>query len=71
VWRNPFFGARFSEDDLGVAILLEQTGAWARDEGPEPYPLADGLQDHRLSVAIGEALATGHDVEAGVEPWAP
>jgi predicted dehydrogenase len=70
LWRNPFFGARFSEDDLGVAMLLERVGAWARDAGPEPYPLAEGLQDHRLSVAIGEALETGRDVRTGVEPWA-
>jgi len=70
VWRNPFFGARFSEDDLGVALLLKRVGAWARGEGPEPYPLAEGLQDHRLSVAIGEALDTGRAVETGVEPWA-
>ena len=70
LWRNPFFGARFSEDDLGVAILLERVGAWARGEGPEPYPLAEGLQDHLLSVAIGEALESGNDVEVGVEAWA-
>ena len=70
VYRNPFFGARFSEDDLGVAVLLEQTGAWARGEGPEPYPLADGLQDHLISVAIGESLATGRDVTTTTEAWA-
>jgi predicted dehydrogenase len=69
LWRNPFFGARFSEDDLGVAILLDRMGAWARDEGPEPYPLAEGLQDHLLSVAIGEALETGNAVETVVEAW--
>jgi predicted dehydrogenase len=70
LWRNPFFGARFSEDDLGVAILLERVGAWARGEGGEPYPLAEGLQDHLLSVAIGEALETGRDVQTGTEAWA-
>jgi len=70
LWRNPFFGARYSEDDLGVAMLLERVGAWARGEGPEPYPLADGLQDHLLSVAIGDALESGHAVQTGVEPWA-
>ena len=52
VYRNPFAGARLSEDDLGVAMLLERTGAWARGEGPEPYPLAEGLQDHLISLAI-------------------
>jgi predicted dehydrogenase len=70
VWRNPFIGARFSEDDLGVAVLLHRVGAWARDEGPEPYPLAEGLQDHLLSVAIGEALETGRDVTTKTEAWA-
>jgi predicted dehydrogenase len=70
VWRNPFGGARFSEDDLGVAVLLEQTGAWARGEGPAPYPLAEGLQDHLLSVAIGEAMESGNDVRVEREPWA-
>ena len=70
VYRNPFQGLRLSEDDIGVASLLERTGAWARDEGPEPYPLADGLQDHLISVAIGESLATGRDVTTTTEAWA-
>jgi predicted dehydrogenase len=70
VYRNPFQGARLSEDDIGVASLLERTGAWARDEGPEPYPLAEGLQDHLISVAIGESLATGRDVTTTTEAWA-
>jgi hypothetical protein len=63
-------GARLSEDDIGVATLLERTGAWARDEGPEPYPLAEGLQDHLISVAIEESLATGRDVTTTTEAWA-
>ena len=70
VYRNPFAGARFSEDDLGVALLLERTGAWARGEGPEPYPLAQGLQDHLISLAIEESIASGRDVTTTVEAWA-
>jgi predicted dehydrogenase len=70
VHRNLFNGARFSEDDLGVASLLAATGAWARDEGAPPYPLADGLQDHLLSLAIGESLETGRDVTTTTEAWA-
>src|SRR4051794_11306274 len=69
LYRNPFAGARFSEDDLGVALLLLRVGAWARGEGPAPYPLAEGLQDHRLSVAIQESAASGREVRAGDEPW--
>ena len=70
VYRNPFKGSRLSEDDIAVAALLEKTGAWARGEGPEPYPLAQGMQDHLVSLAIGESLATGRDVRTTVEAWA-
>jgi predicted dehydrogenase len=70
LYRNPFMGARFSEDDLGVALLLARVGAWTRDEGPEPYPLADGLQDHLISLAILESVESGGDVRTGVEAWA-
>ena len=70
VYRNPFQGARLSEDDIGVAALLERTGAWARGEGPGPYSLADGLQDHLISLAIEESLATGRDVTTTTEAWA-
>ena len=70
VYRNPFKGARLSEDDIGVAALLEKTGAWARGEGPEPYPLAEGLQDHLISLAIEESVATGRDVTTTTEAWA-
>ena len=70
VYRNPFRGTRLSEDDIAVAALLEQTGAWARGEGPEPYPLADGLQDHLISVAIEESAKTGRNVTTTTEAWA-
>jgi len=70
VYRNPFRGTRMSEDDVAVADLLERTGAWARGEGPEPYPLAEGLQDHLLSLAIEESAATGRPVTTGTEAWA-
>ena len=70
LYRNPFAGTRLSEDDVAVADLLGRVGAWARGEGPEPYPLADGLQDHLISVAIGESAETGRDVTTDREAWA-
>ena len=39
-------------------------------EQPRSRVYAEGLQDHLLSVAIGEALETGNDVETRREPWA-
>ena len=46
-----------------------QRARWARDEGPPPYPLAEGLQDHRISLAIGESASTGQDVVATRQAW--
>jgi predicted dehydrogenase len=70
LYRNPFRGTRLSEDDIGVAAILEATGTWARGEGPPPYPLAQGCQDHAISLAIGESARTGQDVRVSKEVWA-
>jgi predicted dehydrogenase len=70
VYRNPYNGALFPDDDIAVAALVEQTGAWCRDEGPAPYPLADACQDHQIGLAIGESVATGKPVVTSTEAWA-
>jgi predicted dehydrogenase len=70
VYRNPFAGAARSDDDIAVADILERTGAWARQEGPPPYPLAEACQDHMISVAMGESVKTGGPVTTGKEAWA-
>ena len=44
-------------------------GAWSRDEGAPPYALAEGCQDHLISLAINEAASTGGKAVTGVEPW--
>ncbi|GII56832.1 hypothetical protein Pth03_52210 [Planotetraspora thailandica] len=68
VYRNEFPG--FSDDDLAVVSLLSQMIDWCRGEAPEPYPLADGCQDHALSLAIEESLAKGAGVTVHPQPWA-
>ncbi|HET9186737.1 MAG TPA: Gfo/Idh/MocA family oxidoreductase [Acidothermaceae bacterium] len=70
VWRNAYLGSRFSEDDLAVTALLSQMALWCRGEGPAPYPLAEGCQDHLLGLAIGESARTGAPVTTSVEAWA-
>jgi len=69
VYRNAWHDSRMSEDDLAVAQLLVDMGAWVRGDGPEPYPLAQGLWDHALALAIDESARTGQDVEVRDEPW--
>jgi predicted dehydrogenase len=70
VYRNPFAGSGLSDDDIAVADILDRTGAWARGEGPPPYPLAEACQDHLISLAIGESLRTGGPVSTSKEAWA-
>ena len=69
VYRNPFVGSGMSDDDIAVAAITEATGAWARGEGPEPYPLAEACQDHALALAIEESVRTGIVVQTPAEPW--
>ncbi|WP_136192524.1 Gfo/Idh/MocA family protein [Actinomyces procaprae] len=70
VYRNPWLGSRFSEDDIAVASFLLEVGAWARGEAPEPYPLAEACQDHYLALAIEESIQRGRNVRAVKEVWA-
>jgi hypothetical protein len=53
-------------DSNGHPIRLKGTniGGWLNNS------LADGLQDHLMSVAIGESAETGCDVTTEREAWA-
>jgi predicted dehydrogenase len=69
LFRNRFAGAALMDDDIGTAELLSATGAWARGDGPAPYPLAAGMHDHHVGLAIEESAASGAPVRTGDEPW--
>lgn len=68
--RNPFVGARLSDDEIAMAELLAAMGRFASDDGPAPYPLADGAQDQLLGLAIQQAADTGDTVRVDPEAWA-
>jgi predicted dehydrogenase len=70
LYRNAFAGARLADEDLAVAGLLAAAAAWVHDDGPPPYPLAEGSQDHLLGIAIDEAARTGETVRTPREVWA-
>ena len=58
-------GSRIVDSD-GDPTHLKGTkiGGWLNNS------LADGLQDHLISVAIGESAQTGRDVTTEREVWA-
>lgn len=63
LYRNPFQGRRWNDEEIAIATLLSDTAAWV-DGGPEPYSLADGIHDHRIALAIEEAA--DHDATVSV-----
>jgi predicted dehydrogenase len=70
VWHNPFIGLRLMDEEIAIATMLVATAAWARDDGPDPYPLAEACQDQLIGLAIDEAVATGQRVVTPREAWA-
>jgi predicted dehydrogenase len=70
VYRNPYAGIRLSDEEIAISTMLDGMGAWTRGEGPPPYPLADGCQDHVIGLAIDESVASGKTVRVPVETWA-
>jgi predicted dehydrogenase len=69
LYRNPYQGRRWNDEEIAIASLMEDTATWVSDNGPEPYPLADGIQDHRIALAIEEAADHGGIARVDHEPW--
>jgi predicted dehydrogenase len=70
LYRNPFPGLRLNDEEIAISSMLIAMAAWCRADGPAPYPLAEGCQDHLLALAIDESAATGAPVTTARAPWA-
>jgi hypothetical protein len=70
LYRNPFVGLRFSDEEIAISTMIAATAAWARGDGPPPYPLAEGCQDHLIGLAIEESASKGMPVTTSAEHWA-
>ncbi|WP_127500809.1 Gfo/Idh/MocA family protein [Actinoplanes solisilvae] len=69
LFRNPFPGRRWNDEEIAIATLLRQMAAWVRGEGPPPYPLADGAHDHLVALAIEESADTDRTVTIAAPEW--
>jgi hypothetical protein len=57
------------DDEIAMATLLERTASWVRGEGPAPYPLAEGVQDQQVALAIEEAADNDTTMTTSAEAW--
>ncbi len=69
LYRNPYPGRRWMDEEIAMATLLERTANWVRGEGPEPYPLAEGAQDQQIALAIEESAARDTTITTSEEAW--
>ena len=70
LFRNCLLGRRYNDEEIAISTQIAQMAAWVGGAGPPPYPLADGLHDHRIALAIEQAADTDTTVTTGVEEWA-
>lgn len=70
LWRNPFFGLRMNDEDIAMMTIMLRMAAWARGNGPAPYPLAHASQDHLIGLALERSADERSFITTGEEPWA-
>ncbi len=70
LFRNPYIGLRLNDEEIAISTMLTAMAARCRDEGPAPYPPADGCQDHLVALAIEESVSSGAPVITAAEAWA-
>jgi predicted dehydrogenase len=70
LWRNPFLGRRFNDEDVAMSATLLSMAEWVRGSGPAPYPLAEAAQDQLVGLAIEQSADEQRLVCTSEEAWA-
>jgi hypothetical protein len=70
VFKNPFTGLRFMDEEIAIAQLMVQMADWIAGNAKPPYPLNEGCQDHLVSLAMDESITTGKSITTQKQDWA-
>ena len=68
VYRNPFEGARLSDDEIAVATCLRKMETYVQG-GPDIYSLAEAAQDVYLAHCLEQAVTDGKVVATSHQRW--
>ncbi|MDH2442594.1 gfo/Idh/MocA family oxidoreductase [Amnibacterium sp. CER49] len=68
IYRNPFAGARLTDDELAIATVLARMSEFVRG-GAGFYGLADASHDAYLGHLVHRAAREGHAVRTSRQPW--
>lgn len=68
IYRNPFGGARLSDDETAIAAVLKKMGEYVRG-GESFYSFEEGCQDQYLDILMKEAMRTGKTVTSSPQIW--
>jgi len=69
IYKNPFNGQSWSDEEIAIATMIQEMADWVAHRAPAPYPLADGIHDHRVSLAIQESLDKSCTITTEKEAW--
>jgi hypothetical protein len=70
VFKNPFVGLRFMDEEIAIAQLMLQMADWINGSAQPPYPLSEASQDQLISLAMDESIASGKSVTTQKQDWA-
>ena len=68
LWRDPFDGARLSDDELAVATVLRRMRDFVTD-GTAFYGIADAAEDQYLSELVKRSAAEQRTVIGTPQAW--
>ena len=69
LYRNPYQGSRFSDDEIAVASCLDAMNDYVHG-GASFYGLNEASQDFYLAALIDEAAKNGCTLRSETQPWA-
>jgi predicted dehydrogenase len=70
VFKNPFTGLRFMDEEIAIAQLMVQMADWIEGKAKPPYPLSQASQDQLISLAIDESIASDKTITTDKQAWA-